>query len=225
LSQVLKASINLCCDEKKPERNEKAQLLALKFELDRITGNGVTYSCDFCRTAIAPGAVRWHCLECDDFDMCEPCHTAGKTAPPHISSHRVTRLACKRISAGSDEPRSDPLVDELLGPATQPTTSDSPAASNADRTIVTAILRLTRFQLALGTWWALIQTSSGLKKRAQHLPSFESHSGTQLIPMNTLLQMNSKSVGLFDAARITQFTQFSASVVSALSRLVESNEL
>jgi len=51
--------------------------------------NGV--ACNGCKATPIDG-VRWKCLVCADYDLCDKCHDAGKSTDGHATTHNVMRL-------------------------------------------------------------------------------------------------------------------------------------
>eukprot|EP01087_Luapelamoeba_hula_P018902 TRINITY_DN6170_c0_g1_i1.p1 TRINITY_DN6170_c0_g1~~TRINITY_DN6170_c0_g1_i1.p1 ORF type:complete len:345 (-),score=14.96 TRINITY_DN6170_c0_g1_i1:259-1293(-) len=51
----------------------------------KIQEQAVRYNCDICSDYIADS--RWHCLKCEDYDLCVKCYSNGKINRHHTRSH------------------------------------------------------------------------------------------------------------------------------------------
>eukprot|EP00727_Mastigamoeba_balamuthi_P008337 m51a1_g4125 hypothetical protein (229) ;mRNA; r:167303-168311 len=52
---------------------------------------GHRYYCDVCSAGIPQGS-RHHCTVCDDYDLCELCHSTGRTSLSHKAGHSTVQL-------------------------------------------------------------------------------------------------------------------------------------
>lgn len=68
-----------------------------------LTGKNAGIVCDGCGAEEFTGA-RYHCCECDDFDLCAKCHDAGAEPGDHSRHHKMTLV----------EPCSATLLQERL---------------------------------------------------------------------------------------------------------------
>jgi hypothetical protein len=63
----------------------------------------VLWACDECRTHIAVGDVRYHCIECPNFDICSKCNGKGCHSAHELSretEHLNTlkkRVVCQHL--------------------------------------------------------------------------------------------------------------------------------
>jgi len=55
------------------------------------------YICDNCEEIIEE--KRWHCSECEEFDLCETCHEDREEPETHSADHDMTAIS---VAADSD---------------------------------------------------------------------------------------------------------------------------
>lgn len=51
-----------------------------------------SWICDGCRNPIPMPHARMHCLQCDDYDLCNNCFQAGRISDPHKPDHRTRHV-------------------------------------------------------------------------------------------------------------------------------------
>jgi len=56
-----------------------------------LEGKHVNFACDGCRAEEFSG-IRFHCTECDNFDLCPKCHAEGAEPGSHSSSHKMLAI-------------------------------------------------------------------------------------------------------------------------------------
>ena len=69
----------------------------------QVVGKHSGFACDGCGAQDFTG-IRFHCRECDDFDLCAKCHESGATPGSHETSHEMDAI----------EPCSPELLRERL---------------------------------------------------------------------------------------------------------------
>jgi hypothetical protein len=61
------------------------------------------FFCDLCMAESDSSAIRIHCLECEDYDLCLPCFQHGGVSRTHQFSHRIVRLEESSAIAKKEE--------------------------------------------------------------------------------------------------------------------------
>ena len=51
----------------------------------------IGFSCDGCGKPVIVG-IRWKCLVCENYDLCDDCHGSGRATERHNNQHRVLRI-------------------------------------------------------------------------------------------------------------------------------------
>ena len=139
----------------------KTALREIVHARQRLFGDsGITFVCDNCNRQFEPGESRYHCFDCQDFDVCvscRGCHT--------IPFHRVEmKSPVAVVSRDVPVTGNDPLIDSLLGATTDTVMATSmatlvPSPPKIDQTVVWSTNRIRRFLAAALHWWPLFRTS------------------------------------------------------------------
>ncbi|ORY48044.1 hypothetical protein BCR33DRAFT_714494 [Rhizoclosmatium globosum] len=126
-------------------------LTSVQYTIQKFIGTvAVNYVCDTCNRQIDGGQIRFHCLDCYDFDECEMCH--GR----HVSTmafHRV--VAVNNLPPSYSIPR-DPLLDKLLGVARSKLETGA-ANPSFDVTVWSQTRVIKRLLVAMVEWWVEIR--------------------------------------------------------------------
>eukprot|EP01035_Chromulina_nebulosa_P040162 gene40162-54301_t len=132
----------------------------------------VNYFCDRCKSRVAEGAFRAHCMECFDVDMCESCYHARAPIGQHGADHfeKMAEIGQGTISSFkgggvSHQPAIDPLISTVFH-VTSPSSVAAPTSAGGStklpmdirnsRTYKVLKRILIRFILAVRDWGVLI---------------------------------------------------------------------
>lgn len=123
----------------------------------------INFFCDVCKHQFEPGEDRYHCFDCQDFDVCSRCRDRHE-----LPFHRVALISPTLNLAGAAAVK-DPLVDILLKPTpgsfapSAPTVSSQPP--RIDQGVIWCNNRLRRFLYAVLHWWPVFRAMCAFRDR------------------------------------------------------------
>jgi hypothetical protein len=86
---------NLAPNDALGHRRAVSQPVPANQQAEPVLNSGMTASeflCDGCRNPVPLSHPRVHCLECDDYDLCNDCFQAGKISKLHKPNHNIRHI-------------------------------------------------------------------------------------------------------------------------------------
>jgi len=142
-----------------PEQQLKDILANVGLACQVMVGDpSITFFCDICRQNIPEGHSRYHCFDCDGFDMCSNCKDGHR-----LPLHRVRLVtAAMESNTGTNLANpEDPLVSSLLRPPALPSNQMATGTSlplHDDRWVIASTLKVQHFMFTVLHWWPLFRT-------------------------------------------------------------------
>ena len=135
-------------------------LTSCRLQQDPYAVTVVNFFCDHCKTSIAAGGFRAHCMECFDFDLCESCYNSRAPSGQHEANHFDNMAKVGKLSSQNAKGFVvDPLISTMFAasspsPAAAVTKTPMDIRNSCTHKVLKRIL--IRFILAMRDWGILI---------------------------------------------------------------------